>query len=91
MSIDRGISEETIDRLYIKLMPRTPDPRVERAAGRIYAMIRGYADFLNLEEAINGYSAATERRGFKEGLLAGMRRALDEDLLKEVDGLTATH
>ena len=91
MAKDQGLSEETVAQVYRKLMPKTPDPKVEKAAAYVYSMIQGYTDFLNLEEGINAYSAAAEWRGFKEGLLIGMRMALDEDLIDELRGLKVIH
>jgi len=91
MSKEENLSEETVALVYRKLMPRTPDPKVERAAGYVYSMIKGYDDFLNLEEAINGYSAAAEWRGFKEGLLIGMRMAIDVSLIEELKKTVLIH
>lgn len=81
---EEELTEETIDAAYRRLMPQGQDSKVEEAAGYVYALIKGYADFPNLEEAINAYSAATERRGFKEGLIAGLRIASNEALLREL-------
>lgn len=88
---DGLITEELIEAAYRKLMPQTPDDDVEEAAGGVYAMIMGYDDFANLEGAINAYSAATEKRGFREGLIAGLRIAADEALLKELQARPAVH
>jgi len=91
MSKEEGLSEEAVNQLYRKLMPKTPDPKVEKAAAYVYTMIKGYDNFLHLEEGINAYSAAAEWRGFKEGLLIGIRMALDEDLINELIGLKTIH
>lgn len=88
---DGLITEELIDAAYRRLMSQTPDARVEEAEEYAYALIEGYADFANLEEAINAYAAATEKRGFREGLIAGLRIASDAVLLKELQARGPIH
>lgn len=76
------LSEETLEAAYRELMPQWPDPEVEMSAEPVYELIKGAKNFLELEDAINGYTVATERRGFKEGLQAGLRMVLERDGLK---------
>lgn len=69
----RTFTDEDLEMIYRTLMPYGQDPRVERASEAVYRLITGSPDFMRLEEAINGYTAETERRGFIEGLKAGLR------------------
>ena len=85
------ISEELIDEAYRKLMPQTPDARVELAAASVYTLIKSSKDFLTLEEAINSYSTATERRGFRAGLILGLTASSGGNLLKALKGAEAVH
>ena len=89
MAID--ISEELIDEAYRKLMPQTPDARVEFAAASVYSMIKSNKDFLTLEEAINAYSTAAERRGFRVGLILGLTASSGGNLLKALRRAEAVH
>lgn len=88
---EEELTEETIDAAYRRLMQQAPDARVEEAASYMYALIEGYDNFPNLEEAINAYSAATERRGFKEGLIIGLRMAEDANLLRDLQKKPPLH
>lgn len=65
------MSGKVLDQLYLACMPRTPEERTEAARAEVYSMIKGYDDFMNLEAAINAYGEAMQRRGFREGFLAG--------------------
>mgnify|MGYP001357096885 CR=1 FL=1 len=76
------LSEETLEAAYRELMPQWPDPEVEMSAEPVYELIKGAQNFLELESAINGYTAATEKRGFKEGLQAGLRMVFEHEVLK---------
>jgi len=76
MTEERRLSEKVLDEAYRVFMPQEEDRAVEAASNQVYSMIRGYMDFLNLEEVIKGYSAATERRGFHEGFQAGLLIAI---------------
>ena len=76
------LSEETLETAYRELMPQWPDPEVEMSADPVYELIKGAKNFFELEEAINGYTAATEKRGFKEGLQAGLRMVFERGGLK---------
>lgn len=76
------LSEETLETAYRELMPQWPDPEVEMSAGPVYELIKGAKNFLELETAINQYSSATERRGFKEGLQAGLRMVFEHEELR---------
>ena len=76
------LSEETLETAYRELMPQWPDPEVEMSAEPVYELIKGAKNFLELETAINQYSSATERRGFKEGLQAGLRMVSERGILK---------
>ncbi len=85
------ISEELIDEAYRKLMPQTPDARVELAAAAVYTLIKSSKDFLTLEEAINAYSTEAERRGFRAGLILGLTVSSGSNLLKALKGAGAGH
>jgi len=73
MAVKRELTDEDLDMVYRTLMPDSPDPRVEAASEAVYKLIMGSPDFMRLEEAINGYTAEAERRGFIEGLKAGLK------------------
>lgn len=68
------ISGKFFDMAYRELMPTNKQEQAtEEAAAYVYSLIKGYDNFMNLEEAINAYSAATEREGFKAGFRAGLK------------------
>ncbi len=71
--VKQRLHDEDLDMLYRTLMADGPDPRVEEASEAVYKLIMGSPDFMRLEESINAYTAAAERRGFIEGLKAGLR------------------
>lgn len=80
------IGVQTLDQIYYALMPETPEERTDAAAAKVYALIKGYEDFMNLEAAINFYSAATERRGFQEGFMAGLGICMERMIKREEGG-----
>lgn len=86
MAKDPELNEEAIDAAYRAFMSLKPDSRVEMAAEVFYSLLKGYEGegLFDMEEAVNAYSAATERNGFKSGLLAGMRLAIDPNALEEL-------
>ena len=68
------LCENSLEVLYRQLMPQdNGDPEVEAAADKVYNLLGQIpaALFGDLEEAVNAYTAATEKRGFKEGIKAG--------------------
>ncbi len=68
------ISEKFFEMAYQELMTTHKQSKETReAAEYAYSIIEGYDNFMNLEEAINAYSAATERQGFEAGFRAGLK------------------
>ncbi len=87
MSLNPKEREEIERQLNRAIIKRPADPELERAAAYVYSMIRGYDNFLNLEEGITAYSAAAEKRGYREGIVAGLRIRLDRKIIKRLQKL----
>jgi len=84
MDRDPKLSDEAVDAVYRTYRDTNPDASVEEAADKFYRLIEGYKRYLDIEDAVIAYTAATERKGFKAGLLAGIRLSCD---VKALDAL----